>query len=86
MAGYLTYIATMITAGREGVVSTIDIAKNIVPLLNKAAVTAPALGPPEVRKALRTLLMEKCKVDEKTMLFKAGGSTFQRSVSKLLTR
>jgi hypothetical protein len=123
MAGYLTYIATMITSGRAGVVSSVDIAKNIVPLLNeaavaapappappapeppkkkqgdvssvdiaknivpllnKAAVAAPALGPHEVRQALRKLLMARCKVDENTVLFKAGGKTFQTTVSKLL--
>jgi hypothetical protein len=84
MAGYLSYIATMIISGKEHKKAGKAVTKNLVPLLNKAKVAEPELGPPAVRQALRDLLMEKCGVNKDTVLFPAATADINMNVYKLL--
>ncbi len=86
VAGYLTYISTIINAGKN-VRNASDCAKNMVPLLNKAEMHAPHLGTPDMRKAMRQLVLDKTNVkDEATNLFDLGKAdvSYKQTVKGLL--
>jgi Domain of unknown function (DUF4157) len=86
VAGYLTYIATLINAGKNEVVSK-DNAKNAVRLLNKAEIHAPQLGKAEVRQALRDLVLAHTKTNESTLLWREEAKSaigVQKTVKDIL--